>query len=77
MHEAASQRLSFLSIVLGVVDSTPFQKRTKTSGSRKITGSVWSPCHTFITKKSISRRRILRGIGAALALPLLESMVPA
>src|SRR5690349_13257881 len=31
----------------------------------------------FITKKHISRRTMLRGAGAALALPLLESMVPA
>jgi hypothetical protein len=31
----------------------------------------------FITKKHISRRTVLRGAGAALALPLLESMAPA
>ena len=31
----------------------------------------------FITKKSISRRAVLRGAGAALALPFLESMIPA
>ena len=31
----------------------------------------------FITKKHISRRTVLRGAGAALALPLLDSMVPA
>jgi Protein of unknown function (DUF1552) len=31
----------------------------------------------FITKKHLSRRTLLRGAGAALALPLLESMVPA
>ena len=31
----------------------------------------------FITKKHIPRRTVLRGAGAALALPLLESMVPA
>jgi hypothetical protein len=31
----------------------------------------------FITKKHLSRRTILRGVGAALALPLLDSMVPA
>jgi hypothetical protein len=31
----------------------------------------------FITKKHISRRTVLRGAGAALALPLLESMIPA
>ncbi len=31
----------------------------------------------FITKKSISRRTLLRGAGAAVALPLLDAMVPA
>lgn len=31
----------------------------------------------FVTKKSVSRRAILRGVGTALALPLLDSMVPA
>jgi hypothetical protein len=31
----------------------------------------------IITKKSVDRRTILRGFGAALALPLLDSMVPA
>ena len=32
---------------------------------------------TFLTKKSISRRRLLCGVGAGLALPLLDSMIPA
>jgi len=31
----------------------------------------------FISRRAIPRRRILRGIGAALALPLLDAMVPA
>jgi hypothetical protein len=31
----------------------------------------------FITKKHISRRTILRGTGAALALPLLDALIPA
>ena len=31
----------------------------------------------FITKKHIPRRTFLRGAGVTLALPLLESMVPA
>src|SRR5262249_28920590 len=31
----------------------------------------------IITKKIISRREILRGMGATLALPLLDAMVPA
>ena len=31
----------------------------------------------FITKKHLSRRTFLRGAGVAVALPFLESMVPA
>ena len=31
----------------------------------------------IITKKAISRRAVLRGFGATLALPLLDGMVPA
>ena len=31
----------------------------------------------FVTKKAISRRTVLRGVGTALALPLLDAMVPA
>src|SRR5262245_17914980 len=31
----------------------------------------------FITKTSLSRRSVLRGMGATLALPLLDAMVPA
>jgi hypothetical protein len=32
---------------------------------------------SFVTSKSLSRRTVLRGIGASLALPFLEAMVPA
>ena len=31
----------------------------------------------FIHKTALPRRRILKGMGAALALPLLDAMVPA
>jgi hypothetical protein len=31
----------------------------------------------FVTKKSLSRRKVLRGAGIALALPMLDSMLPA
>ena len=31
----------------------------------------------FITKKHMSRRTVLRGMGVTMALPLLEAMVPA
>ena len=32
---------------------------------------------SFITKKFMPRRTFLRGMGATMALPLLEAMVPA
>ena len=31
----------------------------------------------FVTKMSLSRRSVLRGIGATVALPFLDAMVPA
>ena len=31
----------------------------------------------FVTKRALSRRTVLRGMGTTLALPFLESMVPA
>ena len=31
----------------------------------------------FISKKHLSRRTLLKGTGAAIALPLLDAMVPA
>src|SRR5580658_4177775 len=31
----------------------------------------------FITRKHLSRRTVLRGVGASLALPLLDAMIPA
>src|SRR5688572_4609071 len=31
----------------------------------------------FITRKHLSRRTVLRGIGAAVSLPLLDAMIPA
>src|SRR5437867_6954317 len=32
---------------------------------------------TFLTSKSLSRRTVLRGLGATVALPFLEAMIPA
>ena len=31
----------------------------------------------YLTKKHLSRRTVLRGAGVAIALPFLESMIPA
>ena len=32
---------------------------------------------TFLTKKALTRRTMLKGMGASVALPLLDSMMPA
>ena len=32
---------------------------------------------TFLTAKSLPRRTVLRGLGATVALPFLEAMIPA
>ena len=32
---------------------------------------------TFVTNKSLSRRAVLRGLGATVALPFMDAMVPA
>jgi hypothetical protein len=32
---------------------------------------------TFTTRKALSRRHLLRGVGATLTLPFLDAMVPA
>jgi hypothetical protein len=32
---------------------------------------------TFLTAKSLPRRRVLRGLGAVVGLPLLDAMIPA
>ena len=67
----------FSSLVLGIVKSVPFQMKTKapTDGSRHRASRAEE--RMFITKKHLSRRTFLRGAGVTLALPLLESMVPA
>ncbi|HWK54733.1 MAG TPA: hypothetical protein VNR18_10210, partial [Hyphomicrobiales bacterium] len=31
----------------------------------------------FVTKKHLARRTVLRGLGASVALPLLDAMIPA
>src|ERR1051326_8964197 len=39
--------------------------------------SQWRPRPMFITKKHLSRRTVLRGMGATIALPFLDAMAPA
>ena len=62
-RDAAADDYRWSSLILAIVKSTPFQmRRTRIM---------------IVTKKAIPRRTILRGLGAAVALPLLDGMVPA
>ena len=62
VRDARANDYRFSSLIVGITTSTPFQMRR----SRMI-----------VTKKALSRRTFLRGVGAALALPLLDAMIPA
>ena len=63
LKDAARADYRFSSLVLGIVKSAPFQQEEIRV--------------MMITKKAIPRRTVLRGLGATVALPLLDSMVPA
>jgi hypothetical protein len=63
----------FRRLIQGIVKSDPFQMRVKQSESA-IPGRT---AMRFITKKHLPRRTFLRGVGVTVALPLLDSMVPA
>ena len=87
VREAATERLSrSRRLIVGIVQSAPFQMRmTEQASAHADSGVELSPapeaqrCKVamFITKMSLPRRTFLRGMGAALALPLLDAMVPA
>ena len=73
VRDAARDGYRFSAIVKGIVESAPFQQ-VQIAGSAKARTKGET---MFITKKHIPRRTFLRGIGAAVALPLLDSMIPA
>ena len=81
VRTAAQDDYRFSALVQGIVASEPMQFRMKLSGDEPATGSrqlgTTEVSAMFITKKHLSRRTLLRGAGAAIALPLLDSMIPA
>ena len=48
-----------------------------TAGGREKCSRVRQEMPMFISKKHISRRAVLQGAGATIALPLLDAMIPA
>ena len=79
VRDSAASKYRFSSLVLGIVKSAAFQMNMKTDDRQSTAGGSLTrrDIDMFITKKHISRRTVLRGAGAALALPFLEAMVPA
>ena len=61
------------SIITGIVKSPPFSMAVASGDA----GSQRKGPRMIISKKAIPRRTMLRGMGSMLALPLLDSMVPA
>ena len=81
VKKAAPNNYRLSSIVMGIVESAPFQMRTKLEPARNRQPESHERgvrAAMIITKKHLSRRTFLRGtFGAAVALPLLDAMVPA
>ena len=82
-RDMARDNNRFSALVMGIVKSAPFQM---TKAPEALTSSLNAAglrifkersVRMFITKKHLSRRAVLRGAGISLALPLLDSMVPA
>ncbi len=72
----------FSSLINAIVESVPFQmgRGTDVSEPRVLRQAGIQPrgnSEMIITKKHISRRALLRGVGAAVALPVLDAMAPA
>ena len=69
LNEAQPQDYRFSALILGIVKSVPFEMRMKAANQKRE--------KMFLTKKSLPRRTFLRGVGAAVALPMLDAMTPA
>ena len=83
VRQAAADNYRFKSIVMGVVSSDAFRKREAERHARAGADdedSVNPDRRTlvmFLTRKHLSRRTVLKGAGATIALPLLDAMIPA
>ena len=93
VRDAAKDDNRFSAFVLGVVNSPAFQMsraeaattttEARRAGAESMADEPIADCRLgerrwmFITKKHISRRTVLRGLGVTVALPFLDAMVPA
>ena len=92
VRDAGKDRYRFSSLILGIVKALPFQMRraaARGEGPRKRSDASRAGrgpprlnnneeiIVMIITKKALPRRTFLKGAQAALALPLLDAMIPA
>ena len=70
VRNSAQDNYRFSSLVRGIVTSVPFQMRERLKRLRIILMFIYE-------EYRIPRRHILKGLGAAVALPFLDAMVPA
>ena len=76
VQDAEASKYRFSSLILGIVKS-PVPDEYEDGGAHRAASGSPTEVIMFLTKKHISRRTVLRGAGATLALPLLDAMVPA
>ncbi len=81
---AAADHYRFSDLVAGIVKSPPFRMKIKTApdaASPAVKTAMLAlneeTSMTIVTKKHLSRRTMLQGLGVAISLPLLDSMIPA
>ena len=91
VRQSAADDYRFSAVVMGIVQSVPFTTRDVGEGEspelsarsesaeiRRAATTDWEgDTVVMLTKKRISRRAVLRGAGASIALPLLDAMIPA
>ena len=79
---AEADNYRFESIVLGIISTDAFRKREASERKPSIcevgVNADWRNRKVmFLTRKHLSRRTLLKGAGASIALPLLDAMIPA
>ena len=77
-RDAGANDYRFSALVAGIVESTPFEMKVKKARRAAISQRARSLKNEFLSSRStLQRRMFLRGLGTAISLPLLDSMVPA
>ena len=78
VRDAAPRDYRFSELVLGIVNSPPSRQEGRGAADRDRGGTALRRRRIMIiTKRALPRRTFLRGMGATVALPFLDAMVPA